>query len=93
LKDIKHFDIKNPLSGATGEVNGATYMLMQREDDIEQVIKRMIDMYFEGYDLNNDDIQEYIFKQYNIYPLVLSETLYIQKKVSEGINAKLRNHR
>ena len=68
-------------------------MLMQREYDIEKAIKRMIDMYFEGYDLNNDDIQEYIVKQYNIYPLVLSDTLYIQKKVSEGINAKLRNHR
>ena len=85
---MKGFDIHNPLSGLKGEPNGATNMIMQREQDVENVIKMLVTYYRQGYDINNDELQEEIFDLCGLYNPTVIELSYIQKMVARTLYAE-----
>ena len=85
---MKGFDIHNPLSGLQGEPNGATYMIMQRQENVDNAIKLLVVYYRQGYDINNDELQDEIFDLCNLDYPTLVELDHIQKEVRKILYAE-----
>ena len=72
------FDMKNPFSSLhSSTTNGATHMIMQRQANCDMVINRLVNLYYEGYNIYDEDIFKATCTRYGLKDITLTEKEYI----------------
>lgn len=79
------FSMKTPFSGLHGEVNGATYMIMQRQENCDLIVNKLIALARAGENINDGDLQESLFVRYGLSDATEAELKYIKTKVEEKL--------
>jgi hypothetical protein len=74
--------MKSPLSGFNGEMNGATWAIAQRQQDLDNAIKDFQDAVNRGYDITDFYIQDEIFEHNNLLDISPTELRYIEDSVN-----------
>ena len=76
-----NFNIKNPFTGLHGETNGATYMLMQREENLQRAIRYFTSLATDDFDINDIKMQREVLRRYNLEDITHDELLRIEKAI------------
>lgn len=76
------FDMKSPLSGFNGAMNGATWAIAQRQQDLDNAIKDFQNAVNRGYDITDFYIQDEILEHNNLLDISPTELRYIEDSVN-----------
>lgn len=82
-------NFSKPLSAfSSGDNNVASFMIAQRDVNINNAIHYIVDLYFDDVDLSDPVIIRSIMKKYELQDLNKQEKAYIKKEVHKLISTK-----
>lgn len=62
-----------------------TMSIMQRQQDIDNAVAYFVDLWRDDYDINDDKVQQMVFKRYGLNELSAAEEREIIRKVEAAI--------
>ena len=76
-----NFDMNNPFSGLHGQINGATYIIMERQSNCDKVIKELKNLSYRDYDIEDEDLFYCVCARYGLANITREEERYIKARI------------